>query len=136
MASRRARSSMAHALRAALAAVVLALGSATLNVRAARPARPAAQSAPPLRPQTATPPASEMPDTDLGPPKAPSKQQRALLKARYAKMKDQADQLARLAQALQADLEKANENVLSLDVVDKADKIEKLAKQIKSAAVE
>jgi len=64
------------------------------------------------------------------------KQQRALLKANYKKMKQDADELAALAKSLQDDLNKSNENVLSLDVVDKADKIEKLAKKIKSAAVQ
>ena len=72
-------------------------------------------------------------------PESPSpltpKQQRALLKANYAKMKQDADELAALAKSLQDELNKSNENVLSLDVVEKADKIEKLAKKIKSAAV-
>ncbi len=64
------------------------------------------------------------------------KQQRELLKANFAKMKKDADDLADLAKSLQDELNKSNENVLSLDVVEKADKIEKLAKRIKSSAVQ
>lgn len=63
------------------------------------------------------------------------KQQRALLKANYTKMKQDANELAGLAKSLQDELNKSNENVLSVDVVEKADRIEKLAKKIKNAAV-
>jgi hypothetical protein len=73
---------------------------------------------------------------DINPSPLTPKQQRAVLKANFAKMKEDADQLADLAKALQEDLNKSNENVLSLGVVEKADKIEKLAKKIKSAAVQ
>ena len=49
-------------------------------------------------------------------------------------MKRDADELADLAKSLQEDLNKSNQNVFSLGVVDKADKIEKLAKRIKGTA--
>ncbi len=62
------------------------------------------------------------------------KQQRDLLKLRFEKMKSDADELAGLAKSLQEDLDASNENVLSVKVVDKAKRIEKLAKKIKSAA--
>jgi CHAD domain-containing protein len=62
------------------------------------------------------------------------KQKRNLLKANFEKMKRDAGQLADLAKALQDELDKSNENVLSLDVVEKADKIEKLARKIKGTA--
>jgi hypothetical protein len=62
------------------------------------------------------------------------KQKRSLLKANFEKMKRDAGELADLAKALQEELNKSNENVLSLDIVDKADKIEKLAKRIKGTA--
>jgi hypothetical protein len=94
-----------------------------------------AQSTP--RPLFPTHPQSQSPSTE---PENPSpltpKQQREILKANYAKMKQDADELAALAKALQEDLNKSNENMLSLDVVDKADKIEKLAKKIKNAAIQ
>ena len=62
------------------------------------------------------------------------KQKRDLLKADLEKMKRDAGELAGLAKALQEELNKSNENMLSLDVVEKADKIEKLAKKIKGSA--
>ncbi|MBZ5565995.1 MAG: hypothetical protein LAP13_26695 [Acidobacteriia bacterium] len=62
------------------------------------------------------------------------KQKRELMKANYEKMKRDADELASLAKSLQEDVDKSNENVLSLHIVEKAEKIEKLAKRIKSVA--
>ena len=62
------------------------------------------------------------------------KQKRNILKANFEKMKRDAGELADLAKALQEELSKSNENILSLDIVDKADKIEKLAKRIKGTA--
>jgi hypothetical protein len=62
------------------------------------------------------------------------KQKRNLLRQNFEKMKQDADELATLAKALQEELAKSNENVLSLQVVGKAEKIEKLAKRIKSTA--
>jgi hypothetical protein len=62
------------------------------------------------------------------------KQKKALLKQNFEKMKRDADELATLAKALQEELAKSNENVLSFQVVTKAEKIEKLAKRIKSTA--
>jgi len=62
------------------------------------------------------------------------KQKKELLKQNFEKMKRDADELATLAKALQEELAKSNENVLSFQVVTKAEKIEKLAKRIKSTA--
>jgi len=59
---------------------------------------------------------------------------RALAKANFEKAKADADQLSELAKALQLELNKSNGNILSLDVIDKAAKIEKLAKKIKGTA--
>ena len=61
-------------------------------------------------------------------------QKRNLLKANFEKMKHDAGELTDLAKALQQELDKSNENILSLDVVEKASKIEKLAKRIKESA--
>jgi hypothetical protein len=72
----------------------------------------------------------------MSPPGLTPKQQRELLKSRYEKLKQEATHLADLAKSLQQDLDKSNSDVLSLGVVDKADKIEKLAKRIKSEAVQ
>jgi hypothetical protein len=62
------------------------------------------------------------------------KQKRELLKANFDKMKRDAKELSDLAKGLQEQLDKSNENVLSLGIVEKADKIEKLARKIKSTA--
>ena len=62
------------------------------------------------------------------------KQKRELLKSNFDRMKRDAKELADLAKELEDQLDKSNENVLSLGIVDKADKIEKLARKIKSTA--
>jgi len=62
------------------------------------------------------------------------KQKKDLLKSNFEQMKRDASELADLATALKEELNKSNENVLSLDIVDKADKIEKLARRIKGTA--
>jgi len=62
------------------------------------------------------------------------KQQQKILKYNFEKMKQDVDELAALAKALQEELDKTTENMLSLQLVEKADKIEKLAKRIKSNA--
>ena len=67
-------------------------------------------------------------------PSLPAKQKRDLLKCNFKQMKKDAEELAKLAKSLQEDLDHSNENVLSLDVVSKAEKIEKLAKKIRDSA--
>jgi len=62
------------------------------------------------------------------------KQKKDVLKFNFEKMKRDAGELTDLAKALQDELDKSNENILSLDIVDKADKIEKLARRIKGTA--
>jgi hypothetical protein len=62
------------------------------------------------------------------------RQKKELLKDNFEKMKRDAEELVALAKALQDELAKSNENVLSLQVMDKADKIERLAKGIKNRA--
>lgn len=62
------------------------------------------------------------------------KQQKELRKYRFDQLKEHAAELAKLANSLHEDLEKSNQNILSLQVVDKASKIEKLAKKIQDEA--
>jgi hypothetical protein len=62
------------------------------------------------------------------------KQKRDLMKSNFDKMKRDAKELADLAKALQDELDKSNENILSLNIVGKAEKIEKLARKIKGTA--
>ena len=64
----------------------------------------------------------------------PARQRRLLLKDNLEKMKRDAGELAALTKALQEELDKSTENMLPLGVVDKADKIQKLAKKIKASA--
>ena len=93
-----------------------------------------AEAAGPQHPSA--PPVIAPPSQPGAPPAMTVKRRQAILEARFKKMKERADELARTAQALQADLDKSNANVLSVDVVEKADRIEKLARQIRNAAVE
>ena len=79
----------------------------------------------------------QVPETETEPPavhKWERKQKKELLKSNFEKMQQDARELAELAKSLQEDLDKSNENVLSLKVVDRADKIEKLARKIKNSA--
>jgi hypothetical protein len=87
------------------------------------------------RPLPTIPSGPDQPDMNA-PPALTPKQQREILKSKYEKMKQESAELADLAKSLQQDLDKSNSDVLSLKVVDKADKIEKLAKRIKSEAVQ
>jgi nitric oxide reductase activation protein len=50
---------------------------------------------------------------------------------RYAALKTDTDKLLKLAVELKGYVDKSNEHVLSLDVVKKADEIEKLARSVK-----
>jgi hypothetical protein len=95
-------------------------------------------------PPGAAPPAADQKASQVEVPTLPNeepqrsplseKQRRDLTKANFEKMKHDAKELADLAKALQDALAKSNENILSLDIVDKADKIEKLARKIKGNA--
>lgn len=50
---------------------------------------------------------------------------------RHNALKNDANKLLQLANELKDDVDKSNENVLSLDVLKKAEEIEKLAKSVK-----
>jgi hypothetical protein len=52
-------------------------------------------------------------------------------KKRQQDIRDETDKLFQLASELKAAVDKTNENLLSLDVVRKADEVEKLAKKVK-----
>src|SRR4051794_4391448 len=56
---------------------------------------------------------------------------KALNKERQQKLKEDTDKLLALATQLKEYVDKTNENLLSLDVVKKADEIEKLAKSVR-----
>ena len=56
---------------------------------------------------------------------------KAANKKRQQDLRDDTDKLFELATELKAAVDKSNENMLSLDVVRKADEVEKLAKKVK-----
>ena len=86
--------------------------------------------------------ALQNPDEDIGPtitdPSVRRRIQRKVtndfLKSNVEKMKADASEIHALAESLQKELENSNEKVLSLEVIKRADKIEKLAKRIKATA--
>ncbi len=123
----------------------LLAATAWLSTTAALPREQAASPRPSGLTPIGTPPSSAGPqfpspqDAPSARPNGPlgglkNKQKRDLMKANYEKMKRDADELASLAKSLQEEIDKGNENVLSLHIVDKAEKIEKLAKRIKGVA--
>lgn len=67
-------------------------------------------------------------------PKSSQKRKKALMDYNFKKLKQHAQDLAELAKSLQTEIEKSNENVLSLEIVKKAERAEKLAKKIKNEA--
>ena len=62
------------------------------------------------------------------------KQKQELLKFKLEKMRKDAAEMAQLAISIQEELDAITENELPLKVVEKAGRVEKLAKQIKNAA--
>ena len=98
-------------------------------------------------PQTEPPAASAAPEVSAAQPdpqfgrrpreKSPQdiemerRQAKALNKERHEDLKKDTDKLLELAQQLKGHVDKTNENMLSLDVIKKAEEIEKLAKRVK-----
>ncbi len=81
------------------------------------------------------PPRQEIGVEEPGPtPRMIRQQKKELLKSNFQKMKRDADEVASLAKSLQEALDKSSQDILSLHVVSKAEKIEKLAKRIKETA--
>lgn len=62
------------------------------------------------------------------------KQKQNLLKYNYQEMKKNADQLADMAKSLQSQIDHSNADVLSLDIIKKAEEIERLARKVKNEA--
>ncbi|MGB8890206.1 MAG: hypothetical protein WCC87_26005 [Candidatus Korobacteraceae bacterium] len=83
------------------------------------------------------PPVPGAPPLQPGPPEDPweVQQRKEALKKfnlqRQQEIKKDADKLLQLATELKESVDKSNENTLSLDVIKKADQIEKLAKTVK-----
>ena len=91
-----------------------------------------------------TSPAQQQPIPPIGPPTQqpdhgsnlpPEMQERMAKEAnkqRQVELKRDTDKLLKLSTELKAYVDKSNENVLSLDVIKKADEIEKLAHSVKT----
>ncbi len=110
-------------------------GAVFLSSAAVSPSQSGTQDLNPLAPAQFS---SMPPLGQIDAPHLSAKQQHAMKKARlkdhYKKMKQDTDELVKLANKLHESVSKANSEVLSVDVVETADKIEKLAKKIKSNA--
>lgn len=74
-------------------------------------------------------PEEKTPETELSP-----RQKQTLLKSNFEKTKGDAAELADMAKELRDQLDKTSVNVLSVDVIHRAEKIEKLARKIKEEA--
>lgn len=81
-----------------------------------------------------------LPSTQIGPPEVRQSQQerdmeqrqlKELNKRRQQDIRDDTTKLFELATELKAAVDKSNENLLSLEVVRKADEVEKLAHKVK-----
>jgi hypothetical protein len=77
------------------------------------------------------PPGSGLPDFGPSNPKVEEQQARARSTERQKKLVADTDKLLALATELKTDVDKTNQNILSMDVIKKADEIEKLAHSVK-----
>jgi hypothetical protein len=84
-----------------------------------------------LKPQLPQVPERQKPQEDETRERWEKDREKQLNKERQAKLKADTDKLLKLATELKEYVDKSNENTLSLDVVRKADEIEKLAKSVK-----
>jgi hypothetical protein len=86
--------------------------------------------------QPSVPPHVGMPQPDESEPSPPSRIQKEMEKKaneqRQADLKRDTEKLLRLSTELKEYVDKSNENILSVDVIKKADEIEKLAHSVKS----
>ncbi len=88
------------------------------------------------RPQRQNPPApppitSPTPDEDEAHARITADMAKRAAKERAAAIKSDTDKLLRLSVELKQSVDKSGENVLSLDVIKKAEEIEKLARNVK-----
>ena len=90
--------------------------------------------------QKVVPPTPPSHTTDINPPMADEDEARARIasdmakkaaKERVAALKHDTDRLLKLSVELKQSVDKSDENVLSLDVIKKAEEIEKLARSVK-----
>ncbi|PYV83083.1 MAG: hypothetical protein DMG93_09715 [Acidobacteria bacterium] len=99
----------------------------------ASPAIPGQQQ--PQLPEISPPPGSQRRPPENEPSVPPEMQKRMEKQAnqqRQTELKRDADKLFKLSTELKEYVDKSNENILSLDVIKKADEIEKLAHSVKT----
>ncbi|MGH9327016.1 MAG: hypothetical protein ACRD2B_10095 [Terriglobia bacterium] len=128
---------------ALMVAVSLSLAGISLSAAGVRgQAAPASQGIPP-QPGVIVPgqpggiPRATMPNlpTEISTqPRVSLRQKDAIVRANFRETKQDVAKLFKLTQALQQEIAKTSPNVLSLSIVGKANKIEKLAKKIKNEA--
>ena len=86
--------------------------------------------------QQPVPPPVNMPQRQDNAPDVPSDMQKNMEKKaneqRQAELKKDTDKLLKLSTELKQYVDKSNENILSLDVIKKAEEIEKLAHSVKT----
>ena len=96
---------------------------------AAAPACVAQESKPPDTPAATS---AQAPETEARPAKDSKQQKAAAAESERRKLiTDQSAQLLEMVLALKAEVDKTTKDTLSLNVIKKADEIEKLAKQVK-----
>ena len=89
----------------------------------------------PQLPEIAPPPGSQRrpPETEPSiPPDMQKRMEKQANQQRQTELKRDTDKLFKLSSELKEYVDKSNENILSLDVIKKADEIEKLAHSVKS----
>jgi len=89
------------------------------------------QTKPPRTPQHTGDLSQESPDQDETHDRMMHDLEKKAAKDRIAALKTDTDKLLKLSVELKAYVDKSDENVLSLDVIKKADEIEKLARSVK-----
>jgi hypothetical protein len=97
----------------------IAVSAAAQQVQTPRPAMP---------PVTASPPMVDDNDPNS---RLEHEMQKKAAKERVAELKSDTDKLVKLSMELKGYVDKSDENVLSLDVIRKAEEIEKLAKSVR-----
>ena len=85
----------------------------------------------PIQQQPAQPPFGQQPEKDEARERMEKDMAKRANKQRQAEIQRDAAQLLKLATELKQYVDKSNENVLSMDVVKKAEEIEKLAHSVK-----
>ncbi|HEX3741714.1 MAG TPA: hypothetical protein VHV29_18595 [Terriglobales bacterium] len=105
------------------------IGCICLLVVFSAPLQLSSQQQPPV------PPRLDLPQQDESGPSIPPNIQKEMQKKaneqRQAELKRDADKLLKLSTELKEYVDKSNQNILSLDVIKKADEIEKLAHNVK-----